>query len=167
MDIKRVPISEVDTWDKNPRNIRTEDFGRLKKQIQKLGIYKPIICFEEGNRWITLGGNMRLRALRELEHKEIDISIVYPKTEAEKIEYSLSDNDRVGQYDDQALVELIYPHIEEIKLEDFKLDMGEPVSLKKIIEEFTPDSDGGESNIPKSIICPNCNHEFTPERKKK
>jgi len=139
MDIKRVPISDVEVWEKNPRNIKTEDFERLKKQIEELGVYKPLICYQENGRYVTLGGNMRLRALKELKHRDIDISIVKAKTEAMKIKYALSDNDRVGIYMEQELAELVYPYLEEINLEDFKIDIGEPIDLINIIESFGPD----------------------------
>ena len=149
MEIKRVPISQVEPWDKNPRNIKTKDFERLKKQILELGIYKPLICYKEGDKYITLGGNMRLLALRELGIPEVEISIVHPKSEAEKIKYNLSDNDRAGEYDDQALAELIYPHQDEIQLEDFKVDLGEAIDLKGVIDSFGPElEDFEEEEIP-------------------
>ncbi len=142
MIIKKVPISEIDVWDKNPRNIKTEDFKRLKRQIEELGIYKPLLCFQEKGKYITLGGNMRLRALREMKFEEVDVSIVKPKSEAEKIKFALSDNDRAGQYDEDMLAELVFPHIEDIKLEDYKIDINEPwLDLKKIIERVGPDID--------------------------
>jgi len=147
MEIKKVPISEVDVWKKNPRNIRTKDFERLKKQILELGVYKPLVCYEENGKYITLGGNMRLRALRELGLREVEISVVYPKTEAEKIKYSLSDNDRAGEYDEQALAELTYPYIEEINLEDFKVDRGSQESLRQILEEYGPDFKEDEPEV--------------------
>ena len=62
MNIKKVPISDVESWAKNPKNIRTKDFERLKKQIQELGIYKPLICTQENGKYITLG--LIQRALR-------------------------------------------------------------------------------------------------------
>lgn len=147
MEIRRVLISEVEVWDKNPRNIKTKDFERLKRQIQELGVYKPLICIKENGKYTTLGGNMRLRALMALNIKEIDISLVKAPDEATKIKYALSDNDRVGQYDEQQLAELAYPHIEEINLEDYKLDIGEPISLKDVIEDYAPDIDG-EDEVP-------------------
>lgn len=147
MEIKRVPISEVEVWDKNPRNIKTKDFERLKRQIQELGVYKPLICFKENGKYTTLGGNMRLRALKDLSIREIDISIVEAKDEAMKIKYALSDNDRMGQYDEQQLAELTYPHIEEINLEDYRIDIGEAISLKDVIENYAPDIDG-EDEVP-------------------
>jgi len=148
MEIKKVPISEVEVWKENPRNIKTKDFERLKKQIQELGVYKPLICFRENGRYVTLGGNMRLRVLRELKHRDIDISIVKAKTEAMKIKYALSDNDRVGIYMEQELAELVYPYLEEINLEDFKVDVGEPIELKDIIEDYAPNLDGTEDEVP-------------------
>jgi len=147
VEIKRVPISEVEIWEKNPRNIKTKDFERLKRQIQELGVYKPLICIRENGKYVTLGGNMRLRALVALNLKEVDVSLVQAKDEATKIKYALSDNDRVGQYDEQALAELTYPHIEEINLEDYRIDVGEPISLKDVIEDYAPDIDG-EDEIP-------------------
>jgi ParB-like chromosome segregation protein Spo0J len=116
MNIKRVPISEVTLWDKNPRNIKTEDFDRLKKQIKELGVYKPMVAVQENGGYTVLGGNMRLRALQELGFKDVDISIVQARMEAQKIKYALSDNDRAGEYDEQALAELVYPHVDALIL---------------------------------------------------
>jgi len=166
MEIKRVPISDVDPWDKNPRNITIKDFARLKRQIQELGIYKPLLCVQENGRYITLGGNMRLRAILEMGIKEVDISIVKPETEAEKIKYALSDNDRAGIYDEQALAELTYPYIEEIKVEDYKIDIGKPIRLKDVIENYGPNLDKKKDDISKIdavnrlIKCPKCGFEF-------
>lgn len=148
MNIKRVPISKVDVWEKNPRNIKTKDFERLKKQIKELGVYKPLICVQENGKYTTLGGNMRLRALREMGIQEIDISIIKAETEAEKIKYALSDNDRAGEYMEDELAELVYPHKDEIGLEDFKIDLGEPVDLQNLIEDYAPNLDGSEDEVP-------------------
>jgi len=70
------------------------------------------------------------------------------KTEKEKIEYSLSDNDRVGYYEEEKLAELIYPHIDELELEDFKIDIGEAISLKDVVEDFGPDIDEKADEVP-------------------
>jgi hypothetical protein len=138
MEIKKVSISKVKNWDKNPRNIKTEDYERLKRQIKKLGVYKPLVCFLENGSYITLGGNMRLAALKDLGQKEVEVSIVKPKTEAEKVEFSLSDNDRAGEYDDLMLAELVYSVKDEIALEDFKIDLGRALDLNALISEVGP-----------------------------
>ena len=84
---------------------------------------------------------MRLRALKEMGIKEVDISIVNADTEAKKIKYALSDNDRAGEYDEQQLAELVYPHIEEINLEEYKVDLGKAVDLKIMADGFGPSMD--------------------------
>jgi hypothetical protein len=142
MNIIKAPIESVIPWDKNPRGIKTKDYERLKKQILNLGVYKPLIAFEEKGKYVVLGGNMRIRALKDMGLKEVDISVVAPKTEAEKIEFALSDNDRVGAYDEQALAELIYPHIKDIDLGDFKVDLGDPwIDLQRVVERYGPNID--------------------------
>jgi hypothetical protein len=138
LDIRRVPIESVLPWDKNPRGIKTKDFERLKKQILRLGVYKPLIAYQDGDTFIVLGGNMRIRALKDLGLKEVEISVVNPISETQKIEFALSDNDRAGFYQEQELAELIFPHIQELNLDDFKVDMGEALDLKSVIEGIGP-----------------------------
>lgn len=137
--IKRVPVSQVVPWDKNPRGIKTADFERLKKQILTLGVYKPLVAYKDGEQYVVLGGNMRIRALKSLGVTEVDVSLVKPKTEADKVKIALSDNDRAGFYEEDVLAELVYPHISEIDLGDFKVDLGEATTLKEAVELSGPD----------------------------
>jgi len=148
VNIERVLISKVIPWDKNPRGIKTKDFERLKKQIKKLGEYKPLIAYRENGHYVVLGGNMRLRAYQELGIQEVEVSVIKPKTEAQKIEYALSDNDRVGYYEEEALAELVYPHIKDIDLGEYKVDLGEPIDLKQVVERYGPDIDDGADEVP-------------------
>lgn len=144
-DYRKVPVSLIDPWDKNPRGIKTEDFERLKRQILDLGLYKPLLCYEDNGRFVVLGGNMRIRAIKELGLAEVAVSIVHPKDEAEKIKYALSDNDRAGFYDSQQLAELVMPHMNDITLPDYKVDLGEPwTDLKRVVEQFGPDVTSNE-----------------------
>jgi len=167
VQILKVPISSVVPWDKNPRGIKTKDYERLKKQILKLGVYKPLIAFEEKGKYVVLGGNMRIRALKDMGLKEVDISVVAPKTEAEKVEFALSDNDRAGFYEEDKLAELIYPHIKDIDLGDFKVDIGEQIDLRGVIEKFSPVGEDEQSRLDQlaekvKVKCPECGNEFIP-----
>jgi len=148
MDIRKVPISKVIPWEKNPRGIKTLDYERLKRQILKLGVYKPLIGCRENGKFVVLGGNMRIRALKELGVKEVEISIVRPEDEAEKIEFALSDNDRAGFYEDDRLAELVQPYLAKLNLNDFKVDLGQPVDLTSLIERFGPDIDSKADTVP-------------------
>ena len=160
-----VSISQVKLWDKNPRSCTKDDFARLKKQIQKFGVYKPLVVCKENGYYTVIGGNMRLRALQELGHKEVWISLVKPKSEAEKIEISLSDNDRVGSYSDQALAELIYPLKDEIDLKDFKVDLRMPdIDLSDVLSRFGPDAVPKEKEVDENLEteheCPKCGYKW-------
>jgi len=148
MKIIKAPIASVLPWDKNPRGIKTKDYERLKKQILKLGVYKPLLAYEEKGKYVVLGGNMRIRALKDMGLKEVDISVVKPKTEAEKVEFALSDNDRAGFYEEDKLAELVYPHIKDIELGDFKVDLGEALDLKQVVERYGPDIEDGADDVP-------------------
>jgi DNA modification methylase len=146
--IKRVPISSVIPWDKNPRGVKERDLERLKHQLLRLGVYKPLVCCQEKGKYIALGGNMRLRALREIGAKEIEISIVDAKTEKAKIEYALSDNDRVGYYEEQALAALLQPHLAQLELDDFRVDIGRATELTSILGRVGPDIDEKADLVP-------------------
>ena len=47
-----VSIKKLTGWDKNPRGIKKDDYNRLKKQIQYLGVYKPLLVNED---YVVLG----------------------------------------------------------------------------------------------------------------
>ena len=126
-------IDKLKGWDKNPRSIKKEDFERLKRQITKLGQYKPVLVTPEGE---VLGGNMRLKAYKELGMKDIWVSIVEPKTEAEKIEYALSDNDRAGYYIQDQLYSLLEPQALNLNLDDYTIDLKEPLNLKRFLDNY-------------------------------
>ena len=163
MNILKAPIESVIPWDKNPRGIKTKDYERLKKQILKLGVYKPLVCYEDKGKYVVLGGNMRIRALKEMGLKEVDISVVAPKTEAEKIEFALSDNDRAGFYEEDKLAELIYPHIKDIDLGDFKVDLGEALDLKQVVEGYGPNLNNDEKELDELETeneCPKCGYKW-------
>src|SRR3990167_5181898 len=138
------PLSELKPWEKNPRGIKKDDFERLKRQITQLGQYKPLIVTKDGT---VLGGNMRIRAYTELGIEEVWVSVVDAPTERRKAEIALSDNDRVGYYEDDKLAELIQS-IPEINLEDFKVDLGQAISIGDVLERFGPGPEEIEAPEP-------------------
>ena len=161
MTVIRVPIEKVSVWAKNPRGIKTEDFERLKKQILKLGQYKPLVAVAEDDGFVVLGGNMRLRALKDLGVKEVEISVVKAESEAARIEYALSDNDRAGFYEEQALAELVYPEIANLDLSLFKVDVGSAADLAKIIgdiSDITPEE--FSEIVEETHECPKCGYKW-------
>lgn len=138
MKIKEVNINRIRCWNKNPRDIHQQDLGRLKAQIQRLGVYKPLVAVSENGRYVVLGGNMRLRALQELGFKKVEISVVRAPTEKERIEYALSDNDRAGFYVGEKLEELIRPYEGDLDLSEFKVDLDvKAMNLNAVLDQFS------------------------------
>ena len=79
-------LSELRGWELNPRTVDKESFERLKEQIKRLGVYKPLLINQQN---IVLGGNMRLKVFQELKLEEIICSRVLTDNEAQMMEYAL------------------------------------------------------------------------------
>lgn len=136
-------LSELRGWKKNPRNITKKGFERLLKQTKRLGQYKPIIITPDNE---VIGGNMRLKAYRELNIQEVWVSVVNPKDDNEKMEYALSDNDRAGYYDSDLLANMMPDY--DIGWDDYTVDLTQPKTIDEILS-------GMETyEIDESIIKP-------------
>jgi len=129
-------ITNLYNWADNPRAIKKEKFEELKNRIKRFGQFKPLIVTEDGE---VLGGNMRLRAYKELGITDVWVSVVYPKTEAEKIEIALTDNEEMGYYEDQALAELIAKYKDDIDLTKYSVHLKQPQTLQEILDQLSPD----------------------------
>jgi len=169
-EFKKVKFGQIRPWDKNPRNIKKERLEKLAKSIKEKGLFQTLTCWKEGSFYITGGGNMRWQAMKHIlkwpDEREVWISLNFPENEKEKIELSLLDNMRFGQYIEQELAELTYPYIGAIELEQFDIDLKEPVNLKSIIEDFGPDLDGERKNSSENneyIVCPKCGFKWKRE----
>lgn len=127
------PIAKVFPWEKNPRDIKPEEFEKLKKKIQKFGQFKPLIVTTKGE---ILGGNMRYKAYKELGIDNVWVSVVEPKDETEKLEISLADNEAAGFYVQDDLAELIKTSDIDRDLYTISLDQGK--TLDDFIGLYNP-----------------------------
>lgn len=151
-----VPIASVKAWDKNARKIKPDDAARLKRQIQKHGIFKPLLVFRESDGYVTLGGNMRLQAMRELGHLDVLVTVIEPDSEQEKLEISLADNDRAGYYDESALL-ANFADFPAFPYDDYKVDFSEPMLLRF---DYKPIENDVRLDEKTKVKCPECGHEF-------
>ena len=96
--IKKVKISELKPNPNNPRLIKDDKFRKLVKSIQEfpdmLNV-RPIVVNKD---MIVLGGNMRLKAIKEAGIKEINIDIVDWSDNQQK-EFIIKDNASFGEWD--------------------------------------------------------------------
>lgn len=155
-------VADLTNWEDNPRTITKDEFERLKQQIERLGLYKPLLINQQN---IVLGGNQRLRALKELGIEEAMCSIVMTDNEWQKIEYALSDNDEMGVTDKEKVAELVSLHPVETKLYHIKTRALKPLSV--VVASLSPEPQGEDAEQSqakgkrtKMVKCPSCDHEF-------
>lgn len=127
-----VPITALFEWPDNPKKAQPHDMDRLQKQIEKLGQYKPVIVEPNGQ---VLGGNHRLKKYRDMGITFVWVSIVEPKTEEARMEYALSDNDHIAEYEQEQLAEKL-KELKNIDLSLFKVNLGPLTTLAELMDKF-------------------------------
>lgn len=144
-------VKDLHNWEDNPRTVKKEDFERLKKQITRLGtIYKPLIINQQN---FVLGGNMRLRAFKELGIEEVKCCLVKTDNRAQMMELALSDNDQIGITDEEAVA--AFHAINPIDTELFAISSQPMKLVSTSINELFPDPTKKESNKEQST-CRHC-----------
>jgi len=118
-----VNISEVKPNPKNPRVIKDGKFQKLVKSIQEFPDMlnkRPLVVFTDvDNKYVVLGGNMRLKACKEIGLKEIPIIVADEWTEEQKAEFLIKDNVGFGEWDWDSLAN----EWDAKKLDDWGLDI--------------------------------------------
>jgi DNA modification methylase len=97
-----VDISKVKENPNNPRVIRDDKFKKLVKSIKEFPemlAVRKLVCTPD---MVVLGGNMRLRALREAKVKEVDIDIVEWDLDKQK-RFIIADNVSFGEWNHEEL----------------------------------------------------------------
>ena len=144
--MKVVNINEVKPNPKNPRIIKDEKFKKLVKSIQEFPDMlnkRPLIVFTDvDNKYVVLGGNMRLKALKELKFKEVPVIIADEWTEEQKAEFLIKDNVGFGEWDWDSLAN----EWDIEKLDDWGLDL--PIIMD---EPSYEDLIGEEKNKPATM----------------
>jgi ParB-like chromosome segregation protein Spo0J len=121
--MKLVKISEVKPNPKNPRIIKDGKFNKLVisiKEFPDMLNKRPLIVFTDvDNKYVVLGGNMRLKACKEIGLKEIPIIVADEWTEEQKNEFLIKDNVGFGEWDWDSLAN----EWDVEKLDDWGLDV--------------------------------------------
>tara|TARA_R100000278_G_scaffold123250_1_gene112258 strand:+ start:3223 stop:3939 length:717 start_codon:yes stop_codon:yes gene_type:complete len=95
----KVNINTIVENPNNPRYINKEKFKKLVKSLKDLPSMldvRPIVVDEN---MIVLGGNMRLKALKEAGFTEVKIHQVKNWSEEQKKEFIIKDNSSFGEWD--------------------------------------------------------------------
>ena len=130
----------------NPREIDTDNFDRLKIQIQEypeLIDYRALMVYPHNGRFVAIGGNMRLRALKELGYEKIPCFIIPEETEPEALNaFQILDNVPFGRWDFSKLAEW-----DASQLRDFNINIPVPESSLNLGEFFDEGDDETKTKI--------------------
>lgn len=107
-----IPISKFKRNPDNPRTIKKEQLEKLKRSIKsfpEMMEKRPMVCVtDEDGKIFPLGGNMRLKAIKELGFEEIKkewVTLADDWTEEQRREFVIKDNASLGSWDFDALIE--------------------------------------------------------------
>lgn len=117
--IVHMPIGELRMYSRNARTHSGEQVKRIAESIQEFGFLNPILLDSATKEIIA--GHGRLLAARELGLETVPVVVYSHLTAAQKKAYTLADNKLAldAGWDE----ELLKLELEELKLEDFDLNI--------------------------------------------
>ena len=113
MKIVKMKTAELIEAPYNPRIMPEEMLKKLKKSIEKFGYVEPLVVNKKNNH--VIGGNQRLKVLRELGVDEVEVVLVDLDDRNEKA-LNLALNRITGDWDYGILSELL-KDLEPVQLE--------------------------------------------------
>lgn len=155
----KLPISklvnntgQIEGLPANPRTINKDDYQKLLKSLQDdpdFLNHKPLHVYAHDGKYIVLGGNQRLKALKELGHKDVPVTIYDPETPVEVLKRRIIvDNSTFGDYD----MDMLGNEWDDEPLDDWGVDLPDDWLQEEpeIKEDEAPEVD--ESEPPKSKL---------------
>ena len=101
----KIPISkllvnngQIKDVPKNPRLIKDAKFEKLKQSIQddpEMLELRELLVYPFEDKYVVLGGNMRLRACKELGYTEMECKVIPEDTPAKKLR-AIVQKDNIG-----------------------------------------------------------------------
>ena len=136
--MKRVPIGTIKSNPNNPRVIKDDKFKKLVQSIKDLPEMAEVRPIVVNTDMIVLGGNMRLKAMREAGWKDVPIHIV-DWDEDKQRQFIIKDNVSGGEWD----WEMLANEWDTEELQEWGLDLlGFDLNANELGESFTlPDGD--------------------------
>lgn len=156
----KVALTKLKNNPKNPRVIRDEKFNKLKKSIEDFPDMlekRPLVVFtDKDGKFVVLGGNMRLKAAKELGIKELPVILADEWTEEQKAQFLIKDNVNFGEWNHEELAN----EWDAIQLQEWGLDL--PVNLEVDIDlnEFFK-ADNTEKNSKFKIVLEYTEDEYS------
>ena len=136
--MQTLPIGKIKANPNNPRTIKDDKFFKLVqslKDLPEMAKVRPVVVNQD---MVVLGGNMRLKAMKEAGWKEVPVEIV-DWDEDKQRQFIIKDNVGFGEWD----WEILANEWDAEQLEDWALDVtGWKLDPTQMGDEFTlPDGD--------------------------
>ena len=159
---RQMKISKLKNNPNNPRFIKDDKFEKLKKSISEFPEMmekRPMVCVTDTDgKLYPLGGNMRLKAIKELGYKEIPdewIMLADEWSEEKRNRFTISDNVGFGEWD----WDMLANEWDAEKLEEWGLDLPD-FGTDEILDEEQKDlSSSIESLFRIEVICKDEEHQ--------
>jgi hypothetical protein len=137
-----IKLSKIKSNPNNPRVIKDDKFAKLVnsiKEFPKMMELRPMVVNSD---MVVLGGNMRLKALKEAGYKEVPdewVKSAESLTEEEQRRFIIADNVGFGEHD----WDMLANEWDAVELEAWGLDVGGfDIDANDLDTEFTlPDGD--------------------------
>jgi len=144
MKIEKRKINELKFYPGNPRKISKDMIEKLKKSLQEFGIVEPLVVNTKNQ---VIGGNQRLKALKELNLQEVDVVIVDLPLEKEKA-LNIALNKIQGEWDYPLLKEIL----ESLDSVELELTGFSEQEIEQLLSEFETTKKESESEVEKRTV---------------
>jgi len=163
MNIETIAINEINPAPYNPRkDLKPGDaeYEKLKKSITEFDMVEPLILNKRGN--VLIGGHQRLKVLKEMGRKEVEVSVVDLPPAKEKA-LNLALNKISGEWDMPKLKDLLETldsgELGDIEITGFDLKEIENLMVQFHIPEDNKPIDEDAMKDTKNE-CPKCGFQW-------
>lgn len=146
---------QIEGLPKNPRLIKDHKFEKLVKSIEEnpeMLNMRELLVYPHGGKFIVIGGNMRLEALKKLGYKSAPCKVIPESATVEQLRaYTIKDNNGYGEWD----FDLLAGEWDVAELSDWGLDFATFTDLdlsEPTVEQSTAISDvASGSALPEEL----------------
>ena len=135
---------------KNPRLIRDEHFKKLLQSIKdnpEMLYLRELLVYPHQGKYVVIGGNMRLMAMRDLKYTEAPCKVIPEDTTVEQLKaYTIKDNAAYGEWD----YDLLANEWDYDLLNDWCIDIPDTKSVNPTAEAHDDDFDPDK---PVETVC--------------
>jgi ParB-like chromosome segregation protein Spo0J len=151
-------IDRLTPYARNPRK-NDAAVDKVAASLKEFGWRQPVVVDKEG---VIIAGHTRYKAARKLGLTEVPVHVADNLTPAQVKAYRIADN-RVGELADWDM-ELLALEIEDLKLEDYPIDLTGFDAGELTTPDFAPGTEDDQGQLdqlePKMVCCPKCGDRF-------